>query len=100
MDKIEPLDWSQEELNPESPSNKEEKKQSPLSLRKQETIANFRNFVKRKSIVKKTGLETLYVVKKHQMEELQMSKALNGHEKQYLKENQFNFKMIEYIPGQ
>ena len=66
MEKIEPLDWSQEEpLNPESPSHREEGKQEP-SLEKQSSLAtHFRNFVKRKSILKKTGLETLYVIKKH-----------------------------------
>ena len=34
------------------------------------------------------------------MEELQQSNALDRGEKEYLKENQFNYKMIEYIPGQ
>ena len=51
MDKVEPIDWSQDELlNPPSPS---ELKNDSL---KQPTLDGFSKFMKRKSIVKKSGL--------------------------------------------
>ena len=81
-------------------SEKEEEEDAPRLLNRSASPTSkvFDSLLKKKKIKEKNGAREEYMINQNKMETLQQSSALTKQEKEYLKKNQLNLEMIQYVP--